>query len=120
MTSEPLTSRVYVRFDRGGRKAPPRERYMAPARRVGDDEAMWTLVLEFDRPLSPDCWETAAKADFLVDDAPHELLTSGTTLEILEGHRVVATVQVVSSSAKIPESDIVDTGVGAPKPRQAA
>jgi hypothetical protein len=52
----------------------------------------WSIVAEFNE--LPTITSTA-RVRFLVDNAPHDLLRSGATFELLEGHKVVATVQVI-------------------------
>lgn len=52
----------------------------------------WSIITEFSDPPGQDA---LAQVRFLVEDAPRDWLTSGTTFELLEGSKVVAKVQVL-------------------------
>jgi hypothetical protein len=80
----------------GGRKNLPTSlRYTTVARFSSQKEwpnNAWSIVAEFSELPT---FDSAARVKFLVDEAPHELLQTGATFELLEGHKVVATVQVL-------------------------
>ena len=106
-----LAALVRVRFDPEVFQHLPESRYDASARLSGE-LAQWTLGLKFDTELSEGEWETFAYADFLANDAPHQLLQSGAKLELIEGTRVVATLDVITSSGRIGPSEELDTDDG--------
>jgi hypothetical protein len=80
----------------GGRKYLPTSlRYSSVARfpQQRDWPAnAWSVVTEFSEPPSQNA---LAHVRFLVEDAPQDWLTPGATFELLEGSKVVATVQVL-------------------------
>lgn len=52
----------------------------------------WSIITEFSEPP---CRDGLAQVSFLADGAPRDWLISGATFELLEGHKVVARVQVL-------------------------
>lgn len=87
-----LVALHWVPADAGGRHEPVgHRRYMAPAA-VGDGPPAWTLVV--DRSASHARDHENALVHFLMDEAPHETLVAGQTLQLFEGARVIAKAQV--------------------------
>jgi hypothetical protein len=80
----------------GGRKQLPTSlRYSTVARFPQQKDwptNAWSVVAEFNEPPTQDA---VAQVRFLVEEAPQHLLASGTTFELLEGHKIVATVRVI-------------------------
>lgn len=109
-----LTALARVAFlpeAQGGHETPPRERYIAPAQFEGADTP-WSLAARFVEPLSADKRTTLAFVDFVVEDAPHDLLVRDATFEWLEGPEVVAQGRVLRSSAYVSDSELVDSEDG--------
>jgi|688.fasta_scaffold454636_3 hypothetical protein len=86
----------------GGRKQPPTgPRYLTVAR-FNDDADDWSVVVEFEQqPNAPGCVE--GRIRFLTPDAPIHLLQPGQRCELVEGKRVIATVEILFA-AKSPIS----------------
>jgi len=83
----------WVSPEAGGRKTlPSGPRYSTVARfdrlRVSPEEA-WSIVAEFVGSIDEErC--VLAQVRFLVPQAPHELLSAGSSFELFEGSRLVA------------------------------
>lgn len=77
-----------MEFDPDRRPKPPEDRYAAPVLVEGQEHA-WTMVV---RCLSPsdDGWTWRATVQWLVAQAPHELLVPGFEFQLKEGPHVVA------------------------------
>lgn len=95
-------SRARVRWtplESGGRTKPPTGPRYSTVAKFGDNllplkTSAWSVVLEFSE--TPDeflC--TDARIRFLSTDAPGYLLIPGQRFELVEGGRVVATVEIV-------------------------
>jgi hypothetical protein len=87
----------WVRPEEGGRSSPPSGSgsppYATLVKLGGSNEPWppseaWSLVVEKVEASNPFTWEAEVK--FLADGAPAELLTSGRTFELYEGHKRVA------------------------------
>jgi hypothetical protein len=80
----------------GGRKQlPSGHRYSTVVRFPDGQDASehsWSIVAEL---LGEPAQTSSARVYFLADTAPHHLLKSGITFELLEGNRVVATGHVL-------------------------
>ena len=79
----------------GGRRAAvTARRYMSPVVFANDTASgqAWTLVVDRGRS-APGAKETVL-VHFLMDDAPHEVLTAGTAFQLVEGSRIVAEGEV--------------------------
>ena len=75
----------------GGRPSPvSATRYMSPVVMEGIDptEAAWTLVVNRSEAAGGD--DETVLVHFLMEDAPHDLLKTGTAFRLLEGARTVA------------------------------
>lgn len=93
-----LAEIVWVRPEDGGRSKPPLgegfPQYATIAKFIGSGDAWppseaWSLVVEKVDATGPNKW--MAEVRFLVDTAPLELLASGQSFELYEGHKRVAT-----------------------------
>jgi len=91
----------WIRPEDGGRSKPPSgegsPRYATIVRFAESAGAStlgeaWSLVVEKVEALNPYSW--VAEVRFLVDAAPMDLLASGRTFELYEGHKRVATGKV--------------------------
>src|SRR5258707_9855078 len=61
---------------------------------LGSDEG-WTLVCLFDTPPSKQGNPSAARVEFLVEEAPHERLRPGAILRLFESGAHEATVEIL-------------------------
>ena len=89
----------WLQENEGGRPRPPiGPRYVTVVRFLDDetdfDGEAWSLVVEL--PETPDPpRQMIADVSFLVDDAPHHLIHSGSKFDLYEGSRIVATGEVL-------------------------
>lgn len=86
---------VWLTPEQGGRSSPPSgPRFVVPCRvegvhAPGAQGANWSLVLNLvSRPPGSADW--IADVQFLVDQAPHELLGDGARFELYEGKKCIA------------------------------
>lgn len=82
---------------KGGREAVPTELYWMDAQfalQKGWPAAGWTLVVRPTRLFEGNRLQVA-KIDFLVDDAPRDLIAAGARFKLLDGLRAVANGLVV-------------------------
>ncbi|MCE7986192.1 MAG: hypothetical protein DYG89_33870 [Caldilinea sp. CFX5] len=86
----------------GGRKQPPVGPRYSTVARFNEDLTEWSVVVEFDQqPKGPECVEGQIR--FLTPDAPIHLLQPGRRCELVEGKRIVATVEILfAAKAQIP------------------
>lgn len=87
----------------GGRKQPPTgPRYSTVARfNDEDDQNEWSVIIEFEQqPDDRGCLE--AQIRFLAPEAPFYLFQPGKQFHLLEGARVVATVEIISRTKLQP------------------
>lgn len=89
----------WLKAEAGGRQSPPSgPRYVTVVRfdeeRNRSAHEAWSLVLDFcESPDESLCM--TADVRFLMPEAPVELLHTGSTFELLEGEKVVATGEVL-------------------------
>ena len=107
MSSSVRTIIRWVPPDRGGRREPPRGAagYTTVVRLESDPQALkgwWSVRLSDVTELrGPEV--IAARAAFVVPEAPHDLLSPGERFELLEGHKVVAKGVVLPESLNLPQ-----------------
>ena len=85
----------------GGRSAlPTGHRYVTVSRFPEDGpewpDGAWSVEVVFDRPPSEQGNPSVGTASFLVDAAPQKRLRPGSTFELYEGLKKVATVDLVN------------------------
>ena len=102
MTNVPLS--VGVEFwwaEKAHREIPIGGRYSTVAKVPGENrpwpETAWSFVLDFPQGYSG-VGTAAAIGHFLVETAPDHLLFSGTVIELYEGKKLAAYVQVVQDN----------------------
>lgn len=117
MTSKyTVTALAWVEFDPSVRKQPPGERYASLASFDGE-RPQWTLVAEFPVPLEEESWSGLAEVDFLVDEAPHDLLVGGAEFVWHEGPRAVAKGRLLTASQRVNASRVRDGAGSSAEPR---
>lgn len=89
----------WVSREKGGRNSPPPgPRFVTVCRFEEDKDSYpkeaWSLVLEFSNLLGGSL-DVTADVSFLVDDAPHQLLHSGSKFELFEGRQLIAKGEVI-------------------------
>lgn len=108
MSSEVKAIVRWLPESRGGRRAPPPPTptmgYSSPARFESDPTAskgVWSVrlfdAIELHGPEVID-----VRIEFLMPEAPHELLREGERFELMEGRKVVAKGVVVPSAMLVP------------------
>ena len=102
-TAKALVS--WVPSAKGGRKKPPTGAVYSTIARFADDpkwpDESWSLVVRKLRVYGGGrFW--FAEVQFLMEEAPHELLRSGGRFDLYEGRKLVATGLVRGSQAKAP------------------
>jgi hypothetical protein len=96
----------WVPASRGGRQQPPpsADGYTAPARFESDPQeqrGVWSLRIVRAKPLRGS-EVIDANIQFIMPDAPHDILKEGERFELTEGRRVVAKGVVLPSSLASP------------------
>lgn len=89
----------WLSIDKGGRRILPSGPQYSTVARFEDaanewPNAAWSIIAEFNEPPQVEM-ETMAIIQFLVAEAPIELLHLGSRFDLLEGERVVAQGQVI-------------------------
>jgi hypothetical protein len=107
-----MTSRMahieWLTPEQGGRSAPPAgPRFVIPVRfagvsQLGASGANWSLVL--DRVAQPASGEWVARVQFLVQEAPEDLLQVGAQFELFEGNKCIAHGTVLDSASSVAMS----------------
>lgn len=105
-----MTAKALIRWlppERGGRKSPPTGQYRAVSRfedsRDRWPEAVWSIVVDPVRSVGDQNLAILAEVQFLMPEAPSELLTEGARFELCEGYRVVAKGVVLPESIAVPQ-----------------
>ena len=96
-----VLAKVYwVPPEKGGRTSLPTGKTYATVSRFQEDtgawvQEAWSIVLEFDEPPTAQGNPSMARARFLAEKAPVDRLQPGRTLELYEGKKKVAMVEIV-------------------------
>ena len=95
-----LAKAHWVPPEQGGRTSLPTGKTYATVSRLQEDtgawlQEAWSIVLEFDEPPMAQGNPSMARARFLAEKAPIDRLQPGRTLELYEGKKKVAMVEIV-------------------------
>jgi hypothetical protein len=90
----------WVPSEDGGRTSLPAGKTYSTVSRFQEDTGVWlqeawSIVLEFDEPPVAQGNPSMARARFLAEKAPVDRLQPGRTLELYEGRKKVALVEIV-------------------------